>query len=427
MAKTIPQLTDATTVNAGDEIVVQQGGITKRATAQEFINFSPISTAWNNLRAMLFYPDITVTYGGVTLTQAANGIIHKIKDRLFVGAGADFSGNFAANQGGFLNDPPPGDGAGQGANWAVRDAVLCAANDYGMMSVVGYSSNGTTIRSGSLATIGVSGFSKGVQAGKSCHGMYSDVQFEAGTYGYGIEVAVKNKSANNETSTPYFATTGTYGIWLPAGADNSYGGSAVNPCNTAIAIGKNASTWNKGIVFFADALTGTDGSAGSSTLATAIEMARNQQIAWRAPGNVAGFSIVSQVSTSASNVSISAGNNLISLNGGALPMLLTANVASAVNYLQITNRATGSGPLISALGSDTNIDLPLSPKGTGVVCYGTHVARSAITKPTGGGTQDAEARTAINALIDIIADGSAAGHITIKDSSGNTRKIAVVA
>jgi len=35
MAKTIPQLTDATTVNAADELIIQQGGITKRATATE--------------------------------------------------------------------------------------------------------------------------------------------------------------------------------------------------------------------------------------------------------------------------------------------------------------------------------------------------------------------------------------------------------
>jgi hypothetical protein len=38
MAKTIPQLTDATTVNAADELIIQQGGITKRATANEFLN-----------------------------------------------------------------------------------------------------------------------------------------------------------------------------------------------------------------------------------------------------------------------------------------------------------------------------------------------------------------------------------------------------
>jgi hypothetical protein len=43
MAKTIPQLTDATTVNAADELIVQQGGITKRATAAELMNNAPVA------------------------------------------------------------------------------------------------------------------------------------------------------------------------------------------------------------------------------------------------------------------------------------------------------------------------------------------------------------------------------------------------
>jgi hypothetical protein len=41
--------------------------------------------------------------------------------------------------------------------------------------------------------------------------------------------------------------------------------------------------------------------------------------------------------------------------------------ASAVNQIGITNAAAGSGPLIAAEGSDSNIDLRLAPKGTGVV------------------------------------------------------------
>jgi hypothetical protein len=43
MAKTIPQLTDATTVNAADELIVQQGGVTKRATAAELMNTAPVT------------------------------------------------------------------------------------------------------------------------------------------------------------------------------------------------------------------------------------------------------------------------------------------------------------------------------------------------------------------------------------------------
>lgn len=40
--------------------------------------------------------------------------------------------------------------------------------------------------------------------------------------------------------------------------------------------------------------------------------------------------------------------------------------ASAVNQIAITNSATASGPILSATGGDTNIDLNLQAKGTGV-------------------------------------------------------------
>lgn len=48
-------------------------------------------------------------------------------------------------------------------------------------------------------------------------------------------------------------------------------------------------------------------------------------------------------------------------------ILKTSSVASAVNEVTIKNAATGSGPEVQATGGDTNIDLNLAPKGTGVV------------------------------------------------------------
>ena len=49
------------------------------------------------------------------------------------------------------------------------------------------------------------------------------------------------------------------------------------------------------------------------------------------------------------------------------PLLSTNQTASAVNYLQISNRATGVAPSLHAVGSDTNINLNLISKGSGVV------------------------------------------------------------
>ena len=45
--------------------------------------------------------------------------------------------------------------------------------------------------------------------------------------------------------------------------------------------------------------------------------------------------------------------------------------SSAVNALEVTNSATGNGITIGAFGSDSNVDINLTPKGTGVVVIGS--------------------------------------------------------
>lgn len=53
--------------------------------------------------------------------------------------------------------------------------------------------------------------------------------------------------------------------------------------------------------------------------------------------------------------------------------------ASAVNHIDIKNGATGTGPTLSAVGDDTNIDMLIQPKGTGVVTVlGTATASAEV-------------------------------------------------
>lgn len=73
---------------------------------------------------------------------------------------------------------------------------------------------------------------------------------------------------------------------------------------------------------------------------------------------------------------------------------------SVVNRLQASGALTNFSPRLSAVGSDTNIDLTLTPKGTGNVRFGTLTAS---------------------------ADAAITGYITIKDSGGTVRKLAVIA
>lgn len=46
-------------------------------------------------------------------------------------------------------------------------------------------------------------------------------------------------------------------------------------------------------------------------------------------------------------------------------LLSFSTTASAVNQIDIANAATGTNPVISAIGNDTNIGITLTPKGTG--------------------------------------------------------------
>jgi hypothetical protein len=59
--------------------------------------------------------------------------------------------------------------------------------------------------------------------------------------------------------------------------------------------------------------------------------------------------------------------------------LIFETTSSAVNFLDITNAATGNDPKLAANGSDSNVDLALAPKGSGELVVGTGSAAATIT------------------------------------------------
>jgi hypothetical protein len=91
------------------------------------------------------------------------------------------------------------------------------------------------------------------------------------------------------------------------------------------------------------------------------------------------------------------GSYLFATNNVTSTQFSVAHTASAVNYLTATGGATGNSAKLNASGSDTNIDLALTPKGTGLLRFGTYTAG-------------------------ILAQS---GYIQIKDAAGNTRNLLV--
>ena len=86
--------------------------------------------------------------------------------------------------------------------------------------------------------------------------------------------------------------------------------------------------------------------------------------------------------------------------------------SSAVNNFEMTNQATGTSPTLAAVGSDSNIDMVLVPKGTGETKVGTGSADATITSSG-----------AHNLILDTNS-GTNSGTITITDAANGNIAIA---
>lgn len=327
--------------------------------------------------------------------------IWRFEDRLFLG---DAALNWAG-----ATDPEP-----LGSSWlsdvsaapkflGTNALFLSTTSDVdsnGRYAVVGAAHLST---SQAASAIGVAGAAVNNSATAQAWGLYSDLISTAAGYLCGLEIAAKNAGSDHSDDVYSTDNKGILGLQLSGGGDNSYGPTATNPSNTGIMFINNASTWNRGIIFKKGALTGTDGSAGSSGTGVAIRMARRHAIQWMAPDGNLGGMIISNCVTGASGVMrqifVDSAIQFTGPNGAKRVATIEA-AASHVNYLTLGAAATGSGPALSANGDDTDIDLPLTPKGAGVVKFGTNTAKGAE---------------------------AFASFITIKDSGGTSRKVMVCA
>jgi len=198
------------------------------------------------------------------------------------------------------------------------------------------------------------------------------------------------------------------------------GGDATNPSLVAAAV-SSPTRWlqisgsSAGNVTLAVQGTGTPNlilqnrSTGSINFATANSASNVQFVAShtasavnyvQVTGAATGSSVV--VSSQGSDTNIGMiynfkGTASHSFNGNNGTHFQVTSVASGANFLRATGAAASSAPVLSAQGSDTNIDLTLTPKGTGNVRFGTYTGT--ILTPT--------------------------GYVEIKDSGGTVRRLLV--
>jgi hypothetical protein len=113
----------------------------------------------------------------------------------------------------------------------------------------------------------------------------------------------------------------------------------------------------------------------------------------------AGVVISSQGSDASVNLGLQAksGGVIRFFTGNGTENFRVGAVSSTVNYITANGSIAGASPSFVAAGTDTDIDLTLTPKGAGNIRFGTYTA--GVLTPT--------------------------GYITIKDSGGTTRRLLV--
>jgi len=131
-----------------------------------------------------------------------------------------------------------------------------------------------------------------------------------------------------------------------------------------------------------------------------MELARLHELRWVRDGAASRSGWVRSDATSTSTGVVFTNNGLQVRNEAEQAVFAVSAVASAANFLRAAGVAAGAAPTLVADGTDTNIDLALTPKGTGVVQFGFFTSN---------------------------ADAPVTGYITIRDGGGTLRKLATIA
>lgn len=172
----------------------------------------------------------------------------------------------------------------------------------------------------------------------------------------------------------------------------------------------------------------TDGAGNlnftSGPVATGIIGTANQVLANGTSGSVQGGD-VTLTTPQDINATASPTFDNLNLTGGLIKGVNGNNVltlidnVSAVNNLKLTSQATGTGPGIYAIGSDTNISLNLGSKGTGVVGLITAAPTEPLLIYNGTSNQ--------HLTRFVMANTAADRTVTFQDSSGTMAYLSDVA
>lgn len=310
--------------------------------------------------------------GGYWYDDDTDTQIARVRDRMFVGGGADFSGNYSGSDNTYLSV----------ARWIPRESMFYGASSKGRIGVAGISraNNSPVSPAGSLpanvaASIGVVGFcyqdklsSDSTRAVNGWGGYFEAARIAGAQAAFGVEIDIGNLDSASVANGPYnmYGIDGTFGFVMASGGSL---GLTYHTATFGIAVTNNGADFKTGLIFQKNAIAGTDGSTGTGI---AVDMAKGHTVQWSTPESTGlqGATLFSSVAATANKVGQEFTDNIVKFSrvGATITSLEHGGGASATaNYWRLLSSATG-GALICIAGSDTNpnVDMTFRPKGTGL-------------------------------------------------------------
>jgi hypothetical protein len=329
-------------------------------------------------------------------------LVEKFGDRVFVGGAAANAGDNVTVQADWLTTYQIAKGRTNGFIQSAQVAMLNSTHvnnqNAGNSLVVGAQTKYLYDGYNAIGIIAIGVANKTSGAGHAYAGYFEAYRDSGATGGaYSIEVDAMNYAGLAATD-PYQQATGqVIGLQIAAGGELSAVGQF--DVSAAINIRKNVgSTFTRGIVFGSDSLTGANGTTGT---AEAVVMGIGHKLAWYAGAGVATSAIYSVATTTLESIEQRFTNSAVNFrnvnNSKPVFQISAPSSGVGVNYISAQAAIAGGAPALATAGDDTNIDLQLKPRGTGVLWFGTYTA-GAVTQ---------------------------AGYITVKDSGGTIRRLLV--
>ena len=183
--------------------------------------------------------------------------------------------------------------------------------------------------------------------------------------------------------------TGTQTFSSPIAVGSGGTGLSATPTNGQIDIG-NGTGFTRATLTAGSGISITNGAGSISIAATGGSPGGSTtQVQYNNAGSFGG---ITNATTDGTTLSMTSPKIITAINDtNANELIKFTATASAVNEITVANAATGNAPTISATGGDTNIDITLTPKGTGIVnlsagATSTGVVTATKLVPTGNVT-----------------------------------------